>query len=76
MGRLGAVSLIPTRLGLRLLSTRLLTQRPTSHERIKYTVVEWLRTAQIVGEIALAGAIGGARFWAITAAGSGAGKVR
>jgi hypothetical protein len=32
--------------------------------------------AQFLGEIALAGAIGGALFWVIAAAGSGAGKVR
>jgi hypothetical protein len=31
--------------------------------------------AQFLGEIAMVGALGGAFFWAIAAAGSGAGKV-
>jgi hypothetical protein len=41
-----------------------------------YTAFGWLMNAQFLGEIALAGAIGGALFWVIAAAGSGAGKVR
>lgn len=40
------------------------------------TAFGWLMTAQLLGEIALFGALGGALFWAIAVAGSGAGKVR
>lgn len=41
-----------------------------------YTAYGWLMNAQFVGEIGLAGAIGGALFWARAAAGSGIGKVQ
>jgi hypothetical protein len=41
-----------------------------------YTAFGWLINAQFLGEIALFGAFGGALFWAIAAAGSGAGNVR
>jgi hypothetical protein len=41
-----------------------------------YTAFGWLMNAQFLSWVALAGAIGGALFWAIAAAGSGAGKVR
>jgi hypothetical protein len=41
-----------------------------------YTAYGWLMNAQFLGVIGLAGAVGGALFWAIAAAGSGAGKVR
>lgn len=41
-----------------------------------YTAFGWLMNAHFLGEIALAGALGGALFWAIAVAGSTAGKVR
>lgn len=40
-----------------------------------YTAYGWLLNAQFLGEIALFGALGGALFWAIAAAGSKAGRV-
>lgn len=40
-----------------------------------YTAFGWLMNAQFVGEIAIFGALAGALFWAIVAAGIGAGKV-
>lgn len=40
-----------------------------------YTAFGWLMNAQTLGPIAVAGALSGALFWAIAAAGSGAGKV-
>ncbi len=40
------------------------------------TAFGWLTEAQFIGRIALLGALAGALFWAIAAAGSGAGKVR
>jgi len=40
------------------------------------TAFGWLMDAQFLGQIALFGAFGGTLFWAIAAAGSGAGKAR
>ena len=40
-----------------------------------YTAFGWLTATQLLGEIALARAVGGALFWVIAAADSGTGKV-
>lgn len=40
------------------------------------TIYGWLTATQFIGQVALFGALGGALFWAIATAGSGAGKVR
>ena len=48
--------------------------RPTVINGSK-TAFGWLMDAQFLGQIALFGVLGGALFWAIAAAGSGAGKV-